>query len=110
VEGDGDVLVATASPDGESPGVIGVELGKREVHDVELIGGGQCSGLVDGSSGSSVVRAPGVASGEKWFEDLGMGLVECMLWRTCLRWPLMVASEEGQCFIALRRVRPGKVL
>ncbi len=48
VECDGDVLVADASPDGESPGVIGVELGKREVCDVELIGGEQCSGLVDG--------------------------------------------------------------
>ncbi len=47
-EGDGDVLVATASPDGVSPGVVGVELGKREVRDVELAGGGQCSGLVDG--------------------------------------------------------------
>ncbi len=29
VEGDGDVLVAAASPDGESPGVVGVELGKQ---------------------------------------------------------------------------------
>jgi hypothetical protein len=48
VEGDGDVLVATASLDGESPGVVGVELGKREVHDVELVGGGQCGELVDG--------------------------------------------------------------
>ncbi len=48
VEGDGDVLVAAASLDGESPRVIGVELGKREVHDVELVGGGQCGGLVDG--------------------------------------------------------------
>ena len=48
VEGDGDVLVAAASPDGESSGVIGVELGKQEVHDVEIVGGGQCSGLVDG--------------------------------------------------------------
>jgi hypothetical protein len=48
VEGNGGVLVATASPDGESPGVIGVELGKREVRDVELVGGGQCGGLVDG--------------------------------------------------------------
>ncbi len=49
VEGDGDVLVAAESRDGESPpGVVGVELGKREVHDVELVGGGQCGGLVDG--------------------------------------------------------------
>ncbi len=48
VEGNGDVLVATASFDGESPGVIGVELGKREVRDVELVGGRQCGGLVDG--------------------------------------------------------------
>ncbi len=48
VEGDGDVLVAAASLNGESPGVIGVELGKQEVRDVELIGGGQCGGLVDG--------------------------------------------------------------
>ncbi len=63
-----------------------------------------------GCSGSSVVGASSVASGEKWFEDLGMGLVEHMPWRVCLRWPLMVASKEGQCFIALQRVRSGKVL
>jgi hypothetical protein len=63
-----------------------------------------------GSSGWSVVRASSVANGEKRFEDLGMGLVEHMPWRVYLRWPLMVVSEEGQCFIALRRVRPGKVL
>ncbi len=48
VEGNGDVQVAVASPDGESTGVIGVELGKREVHDVELVSGGQCGGLVTG--------------------------------------------------------------
>ncbi len=48
VEGNGDVLVAAARPDGESPGVVGVELGKQEVCDVELVGGGQCSRLVDG--------------------------------------------------------------
>ncbi len=48
VVGDGDVLVATASPDGKSTGVVGVELGKREVHDVELVSGGQCGGLVTG--------------------------------------------------------------
>ncbi len=50
VEGDGDVLVAAASPDAESSGVVSVELGKREVRDVELISGGQCSGLVAGIS------------------------------------------------------------
>jgi hypothetical protein len=50
VEGDGDVLVVTASLDGESPGVIGVELGKWEVRDVELVSGGQCGGLVAGIS------------------------------------------------------------
>ncbi len=48
VEGDGDVLVATASLDGESTSVIGVELGKQEVRDVELIGGGHFGGLVNG--------------------------------------------------------------
>jgi hypothetical protein len=48
VEGDGDVLVAAASLDGESPDIVGVELGKQEVRDVELVGGGQCGGLVDG--------------------------------------------------------------
>jgi hypothetical protein len=48
VEGNGDVLVAAASPDGESPGVVSVELGKWEVRDVELVGGRQCSGLLDG--------------------------------------------------------------
>ncbi len=63
-----------------------------------------------GSSGSSVVGLSGMASDAKRFEDLGMGLVERVPWSVCLRWPLMVASEEGQCFIALQRVRPGKVL
>ncbi len=48
VEGNGDVLVAAASPDRESSGVVGVELAKHEVHDVELVSGGQCGGLVTG--------------------------------------------------------------
>ncbi len=48
VEGNGDVLVAAVSPEWESTGVIGVELGKREVCDVELVSGGQCGGLVTG--------------------------------------------------------------
>ncbi len=48
VEGNCDVLVAAASPDGESTGVVGVELGKQEVHDIELVSGEQCSGLVTG--------------------------------------------------------------
>ncbi len=67
-------------------------------------------GLWMGTSGSSVVRVSSMASGEKQFEDLGMGLVEPMPWHIFLRWPLMVVSEEGQCFIVLQRVRPGKVL
>ncbi len=50
VEGIGDVLVAAASLDGESPGVIGVELGKWEVRDVDLVSGGRCGGLVAGIS------------------------------------------------------------
>ncbi len=50
VEGTGDVVVATASLDGESPGVIGVELSKWEVCNVELVGGGLCGGLVAGIS------------------------------------------------------------
>ncbi len=48
VESNGDVLVAAGSPDGESSGVIDVELGKREVCDVELVSGGQCGGRVTG--------------------------------------------------------------
>ncbi len=48
VEGNGDVLVATASPDEESSGVVGVELDKQEVCDVELFSEGQCGGLVTG--------------------------------------------------------------
>ncbi len=48
VEGNGDVLVASASPDGESSGDVGVGLGKREVLDVELISRGQCGGLMTG--------------------------------------------------------------
>ncbi len=51
-----------------------------------------------------------MAIGVKWFEDVGLGLVEHRPWHICLRWPLMVASEEGQCFITLQRVRPEKVL
>jgi hypothetical protein len=57
-----------------------------------------------------MVGASGVASGAKQFEDVGLGLVERRPWHIFLRWPLMVASKEGQCFIALRRVWPGKVL
>jgi hypothetical protein len=48
VEGNCDVLVAAASPDGESSGIVGVELGKWEVRNVELISGGQFGGLVAG--------------------------------------------------------------
>ncbi len=48
VECNGDVLVAAANPDGESTGVVSVELGKRKIHDVELVNGGQWSGLVTG--------------------------------------------------------------
>ncbi len=48
VEGMGDVLVAGSSLDGESTGVVGVELGKQEVCDVELVSEGQCGGLVNG--------------------------------------------------------------
>ncbi len=48
VVGNGDVLVATESPDGESSGVVGDELGKQEVCDVELVSGGQYGGLVTG--------------------------------------------------------------
>ncbi len=57
-----------------------------------------------------MVGASSMASGAKRFEDLGMGLVERIPWHVCVRFPLMVVSEEGQCFIALQRVRPGKVL
>ncbi len=39
---------------------------------------GSAVGFWMGSSGSSVVRASGMASGAKQFEDLGMGLVEHM--------------------------------
>ncbi len=48
VQGNDDVLVAAASLDGESSGVISVELGKREVCDVEPVSGGRCGGLVTG--------------------------------------------------------------
>ncbi len=42
VEGNNDVLVAAASPNGESL------LGKQEVCDKELVSGGLCGGLVTG--------------------------------------------------------------
>ncbi len=44
---DRDVLIAAACLDGESPGVLSVELGKWKVHDVELIGRGQFGRLAD---------------------------------------------------------------
>ncbi len=40
-------MVAAARPDGEFTCVVGVELRKREVHDVELVVGGQCGELVN---------------------------------------------------------------
>jgi hypothetical protein len=46
VVGDYDVLVAAACLDGESPGVVGVELCKWEIRVVELIGRGQFGGLL----------------------------------------------------------------
>ncbi len=45
VIGSCDVLVAAACPDGVSPGVVGVELGKRDVCDVELVCRGNFGGL-----------------------------------------------------------------
>jgi hypothetical protein len=45
VIGDCDVLVAAACPDGESPGVVGVELGKWDARDVELVCRGKFGGL-----------------------------------------------------------------
>ncbi len=45
VVGDYDVLVAAACLDGESPSVVGVELRKCKIRDVELIGRGQFGGL-----------------------------------------------------------------
>jgi hypothetical protein len=44
VVGNCNVFVATACPDGESPSVTGVELGKWEDRDVELVGRGQFGG------------------------------------------------------------------
>ncbi len=72
---------------------------------------GNLVSLLHGSTlGASVDGVSSVESISKQFENGGgLGLVEHMPWRVCLRWHLMVASEEGQCFIALRRVRPGKV-
>ncbi len=68
-------------------------------------------GLWLGSKLGDPVSGASGAEGAKPFEDGGgLGLVERRPWRVCLRWPLMVASEEERCFIALWRVRrPGKV-
>ncbi len=41
-----DLLVAAACSDGESSGVVSVELGEWCVRDVELVGEGQPGGLV----------------------------------------------------------------
>ncbi len=45
VIGNCDVLVATACPDGESPGVVGIVLGQCDICDVELVCRGKFSGL-----------------------------------------------------------------
>ncbi len=45
VIGNHDVLVAAACLDGESPGVVGVELGNWDVCDVELLCRGKFGGL-----------------------------------------------------------------
>jgi hypothetical protein len=59
---------------------------------------------------TSVGGVFGTESIAKQFEDgEGLGFLECRPWHIYLRWPLMVVSEEGQCFLALCRVRPGKV-
>ncbi len=47
VVGNHGVLVATACLDGEFPGVVSVELGKWEDHDVELVGKGQFACCLD---------------------------------------------------------------
>ncbi len=67
---------------------------------------------LESTLGSSVGGVSGVESSAKRSEDdIGLGFVERRPWCVCLRWPLMVASDEGQCFIALRWMRPaGKVL
>ena len=102
--GDSDVLVAASGADGKPACVLGVEFGERHFCDVELVG--SIVGSPVGSRGGDLV---GSASMAYRFEGLGgLGLVERRPWRVCLRWPLTVASEEGQCCIALRRVRPGK--
>ncbi len=66
--------------------------------------------LLGSTLGASVGGVSSMERIAKYFEDGGgWGLVQRRPWRICLRWPLMVASEEGQCFIALWRVRLGKV-
>ncbi len=45
VVGNRDVLVATVCLDGESSGVVAVELGKWNARDVELMGRGQFDGI-----------------------------------------------------------------
>ncbi len=45
VEGNCDVLVAAVSLDGESSGVVSVELGKRDVGDIVLVVWGNAVGL-----------------------------------------------------------------
>ncbi len=67
-----------------------------------VLAGATLVSLGDGSLGSESIAKIPVDFG-------GLGFVECGPWHVCLRWPLMVASEEGQCFIALQRARPGKV-
>jgi hypothetical protein len=66
--------------------------------------------LIGSTLGASGGWLSSVESIAKRFENgVVLGLVEHRPWRVYLRWSLMVASEEGQCFIALQRVRPGKV-
>jgi hypothetical protein len=54
--------------------------------------------LLGSTLGAAVGVVSSAESNAKQFEDGGgVGfLVEHRSWRVCLRWPLMVASEEGQ--------------
>lgn len=43
-------------------------------------------------------------------EGVGGGFVERMFWYCCRRWPLMLASDFGRCFMTRSTVRPGQVV
>jgi hypothetical protein len=75
-----------------------------------LVRGNLVGSLLGLKLGVCIGGSSGLESIAKGLEDSGgLGFVERRPWRVCLMCPVMVESKEGQRFIALQRIRSGKV-